>query len=181
MQFWQAFQAFLPLVCRLGLRLRQSIIHPKILVMTLVRFNNKPSKSFNNLVDDFFTQMPSLFGDDSLNAFSRVTAPVNIRETENAFVLELVAPGWEKEDFSLNLEQHTLTISAERKKSADTEQPAGKQILKEYAFGSFKRSFTIDEQIDATAIVAKYVNGVLTLNLPKKVEAKEAAEQITIQ
>ena len=63
------------------------------------------------------------------------------------------------------------------KKSSQTE----KQIRKEYSYRSFKRSFTIDEKIDATAIEASYVNGVLRLNLPKKAEVKEAAKDITIK
>jgi HSP20 family protein len=149
--------------------------------MTLVRFNNKPAKSFNNLVDDFFTQMPSLFRDDFSTTYGRHAAPVNITETEQDFVLELVAPGLEKEDFKINLEQNNLTISAERKPVAPEAKVEGKQIMKEYSFASFKRSFTIDEKIDATNIVAKYTNGVLTLNLPKKAEVKEAAKHISIQ
>ena len=149
--------------------------------MTLVRFNNRPSKTFNNLVDDFFTNAPSLFRDDFSTTFGRQAAPVNIRETEQDFVLELVAPGLEKEDFKINLEQNNLTISAERKQATTENKADGKQILREFSFNSFKRSFTIDDKIDAGAIAAKYVNGVLTVSLPKKTEVKEAAKQIEIQ
>jgi HSP20 family protein len=145
--------------------------------MTLVRFNNKPAKSFNNLVDDFFYGMPSMLGNEFFPVKSSV--PVNIRETANDFQMELVAPGFEKDDFKVNLDNNTLTVSAEAK--AETENKDEKQIRKEYRFQSFSRSFTVDEKIDATNIVAKYTNGVLTLNLPKKVEVKEAAKQITIQ
>ena len=55
-----------------------------------------------------------------------------------------------------------------------------KQIRKEYSFRSFKRSFTIDDKIDATAVEASYVNGVLILNLPKKAEVREAVKDIKI-
>lgn len=145
-----------------------------------VRFNHKPARSFNNLMDDFFTQVPSLFRDDFSTVYGQRNAPVNIRETENDFVLELVAPGLEKEDFKINLDKNQLTISAERK--AATEPKAeGKQIMKEFSLASFKRSFTIDDKIDASNIAAKYANGILTLNLPKKAEVKEAAKEISIQ
>lgn len=55
-----------------------------------------------------------------------------------------------------------------------------KQILKEFKPRSFKRSFTVDQDIDCENIVAKYENGVLTLNLPKKTDVKEATKNITI-
>ena len=56
-----------------------------------------------------------------------------------------------------------------------------KEIRKEYSYRSFKRSFTLDEKIDGNAIEAKYVNGVLTLNLPRKEEVKTASKDISIQ
>jgi HSP20 family protein len=56
-----------------------------------------------------------------------------------------------------------------------------KEIRREYSYRSFKRSFTLDEKIDAAGIDAKYVNGVLTLNLPKKEEVKSASKDINIQ
>jgi HSP20 family protein len=148
--------------------------------MTLVRFNNRPAaKSFNNLVDDFFTGLPSLLSDDFSGLNGRNSVPVNIKETEQDFVLELFAPGMVKEDFKINLENNLLTISAEHK--ADTENSNEKSITREYRYHSFSRSFNLDEKIDANNIAGKYVNGVLTLNLPKKAEVKEATKQISVQ
>lgn len=148
--------------------------------MTLVRFNNKPqTKYFNNLMDDFFSTMPSLFRDDFSRPALKQTVPVNVKEDEQGYSLEVVAPGFAKEDFKIDWEQNILTISAEKKE--ETENANEKQLRKEYRFQSFKRSFTIDESIDAERISAKNVNGVLTLNLPKKEVVKEAAKQITIQ
>jgi HSP20 family protein len=148
--------------------------------MTLVRFNNKPvNRTFNNFMDDFFYTMPSILKDEQGAAGYRHYAPVNITETENEYVLELVAPGLEKEDFSVNLDKNTLTISADKKVQEENEN--AKVVRKEFRHQSFKRSFTVDEKIDAQNIVAKYINGVLTLNLPKKPEVKQATKQITIQ
>ena len=148
--------------------------------MTLARFQNKPvQKSFNNLMDDFFATVPSILRDDFVTPSFRSFTPVNIKETENDYVLELVAPGFQKEDFRINLDNNTLTISAEKKE--DKENQNEKFIRKEYKQQSFSRSFTIDENIDAENISAKYVNGVLTLNLVKKQEVKPQVKEISIQ
>jgi HSP20 family protein len=144
--------------------------------MTLMKYHNRPVKSFNNFMDDFFTTIPSLFREDS---FTRTLAPVNIRETENDYNLELVAPGFSKEDFRIDVDNNILTISAEKKEEEKKENE--KQLRTEYRYQSFKRSFTLDENIDAENIAAKYLNGVLTLNLPRKTEVKTSAKQITIQ
>jgi HSP20 family protein len=79
----------------------------------------------------------------------------------------------------VNIDNNVLTVSAERK--TEEKSQTEKQIRKEYSYRSFKRSFTIDDKIDATAIEASYVNGVLKLNLPKKAEVREAAKDITIK
>lgn len=151
--------------------------------MTHVKFNNRPfEKSFNNLLDDLFTELPVLYKND-VSRSSNGFIPVNITEKANGYHIEVVAPGFDKSDFKVNIEDKLLTISAgkqtEVKEAGD--QPTDKQIRKEYNYRSFKRSFTIDEKIDAAGIEAKYVNGVLTLNLPKKEEVKASAKEIAIQ
>jgi HSP20 family protein len=147
--------------------------------MAYVRINTKPAnKSFNNLVDDFFSGIPSILQDEVLFPAQKTTVPVNIRETEKEYILEIFAPGMEKENFNIHLENNTLTVSGERKE--ETVKENEKQILKEFKQQSFKRSFTIDEKTDSENIVAKFLNGVLTLNLPKKSDVKESAKQITI-
>ena len=146
--------------------------------MTHVKFSHRPfEKSFNNLMDDLFSELPVLYknGINQLNGF----APVNIKDKEKSYQVEVVAPGFEKTDFKVNIDQDILTISAEKKEETKNENE--KQIRKEYNYRSFKRSFTIDEKIDATGIDAKYVNGVLTLNLAKKQEVKPSVKEISIQ
>jgi HSP20 family protein len=145
--------------------------------MTHVKFNLKPFEgSFNNLVDGLFAEFPVLYKNEQN---WKGTVPVNIKETEKNYSIEIVAPGFEKTDFKVNLEQQLLTISAEKKSEAKQENE--KQIRSEYSYRSFKRSFTLDEKTDGTNIDAKYVNGVLTLNLPKKEEVKPAVKEINIQ
>ena len=135
--------------------------------MTNVKFNRKPFEgSLNTLVDDLFTELPALFKTEFNNGERKGLVPVNVKETDKSYQLEVVAPGFEKTDFKLTLDQHLLTISAEKKNEEIKETE--KQIRREYSYRSFKRSFTLDEKIDATNIEASYINGVLILNLPKK-------------
>lgn len=148
--------------------------------MTFVKFANKPvNKPFNNFMDDFFATVPSILRDDLITPNFKSSTPVNIKEAEKEYVLEVVAPGFQKEDFRISLDNNTLTVSLEKK--AEEENGNEKFIRKEYKYHSFSRSFTIDEKIDAEGIVAKYLNGVLTLNLPKREAVKASSKEITIQ
>ena len=150
------------------------------MTMTHVKFNRKPFEgSFNNLVDELFTELPVLFKSELNQNLNKGFIPVNIKETEKSYQLEVVAPGFEKTDFKINLDQSLLTVSAEKKEEVKDEKQ--KQIRREYSYQSFKRSFTVDEKIDATNIEASYINGVLTLNLPMKEVVKASATEISIK
>jgi HSP20 family protein len=147
--------------------------------MTHVKFNRRPfDRTFNTLLDDIFAEVPVLYKND-FNPQSNGSVPVNITENSQQYSIDVIAPGFEKADFKINLDQNILTISVD-KKIEDAEE-GRKQVRREYNFRSFKRSFTLDEKIDAGAIEAKYVNGILTLNLPKKEEVKTASKDIVIQ
>ena len=88
--------------------------------MTHVKFSHRPfEKSFNNLMDDLFSELPVLYknGINQLNGF----APVNIKDKEKSYEVEVVAPGFEKTDFKVNIDQDILTISAEKKEETKNE------------------------------------------------------------
>jgi HSP20 family protein len=144
--------------------------------MTFVRLQNRPNgfASFNNLLSDVFPQTPSFYKEQA-----NKLAAVNIKETDTTYLLDMVAPGLNKEDFSIQVDKNQLTVSAEKKNEAKGENE--KDIRKEFELQSFKRSFTLDDKINAEAISAQYVNGILTLNLPKKEEVKPQTKQINIQ
>ena len=146
--------------------------------MTLVRTNNTFGKSFDGLMNDLFNELPVSFGKtfrEDVWAFP----PVNISELNDAYQLQLSAAGYDKADFIVNLDRNILTISAEKKTENKAENE--KQIRKEFSTKSFKRSFTVDDKIEAGNITAKYDNGILYVTLPKKEEVKAVAKQITIQ
>lgn len=148
--------------------------------MTNVKFNSKPFEgSLSNLVDNLFSELPVLFRQDYDGSMTKGSVPVNVKETVTGYEMEFVAPGFDKTDFNVNLDKNLLTVSAE-KKTAVKEEEKGKQVRREYSYRSFKRTFTLDEKIDATNISASYINGVLVLNLPKKEEVKAPATAIKI-
>lgn len=147
--------------------------------MTNVKFSNRPFEgTLNNLVDNLFSELPVIFGQEFDRSMTKASVPVNVKETATGHVMEFVAPGFEKTDFSVKLEKNLLTVSAEKK--TEEKEENGKQLRREYSFRSFKRTFTLDEKTDATNISASYINGVLVLNLPRKEEVKAAATEIVI-
>ncbi|MCA6475694.1 MAG: Hsp20/alpha crystallin family protein, partial [Chitinophagaceae bacterium] len=103
----------------------------------------------------------------------------NITETADAFHIALNVPGRKKEDFQVQVEQGLLTIRYE-KKEEKTEKDS-KTIRREFTFNSFKRSFTLAEQIDANGIQARYENGLLHIVLPKKEAVQPVTNRIVIQ
>lgn len=144
--------------------------------MTLLKVN-PASRSINNWMDDLLNDFPTSFG----RTFRQdsVLPQVNIKETNDAYQLDLVAPGRNKEDFKINVDKNILTISYDKKNEQKSEDE--KHIRREFNFESFKRTFTLDEKVEADKIEAKYENGVLKLNLPKKEEVKFAAKEISVQ
>ena len=142
--------------------------------MTLVKFHQRPfQKTFNDLFEDLFQHYPAPVQKN----WSSV--PVNIKETNEFYQLDVVAPGMEKADFKINIENDLLTISAEKKEETLSENE--KQIRKEFVNKAFNRSFTLDDSIDAGNISAKYENGILQLTLPKKEEVKVVPKEISVQ
>ena len=151
--------------------------------MTHSKFHNRNfDRSFDNMVDELFHGLPVVLNDGYNFLTKQGFVPVNIKESGNGYILEVVAPGFEKTDFKVNIDNNVLTVSVEKKSDENKDHNASpeKQIRKEYSFRGFKRSFTIDDKIDATAVEASYVNGVLTLNLPKKAEVREGVKDIKI-
>jgi HSP20 family protein len=148
--------------------------------MTLVKFNQHPAhKTFGSLMDEVFNNTSKLLKDDFLTSdFFGTYPPVNIRENKEAYVLDIMVPGLSKEDFKIDLEKNVLSISAEKKTEQASE--GQKQIRREFSFRSFKRSFTLDESVDAEKIQAKYENGILQLQLPKREEAQPKTKSIVV-
>lgn len=141
--------------------------------MTLVKRN---PANFNFLVDEFFNGFPTHWGKDQVH--NHFAPAVNIHETTDGYHVELNVPGRNKEDFKVSIDNNLLTIAFEQKEAVENKDY--KTLRREFSFKSFKRSFTLDEKVNADAIQAKYENGILKLYLPKKEEVKVAPKEIAI-
>lgn len=141
----------------------------------MIKVNHPVQRNINSIFDELFHELPT-FGRSINNLFSPA---VNIVENTEAYHLELMAPGRNKEDFAISVDKNLLTISYEKKDEVKNEEL--KSIRREFSFQSFKRSFNLDEKINAEAIQAKYENGILKLILPKKAEVTQPVKSINIQ
>ncbi len=137
--------------------------------MNLINFNPfAPAKSnINNLVDEFFNRS---IGDIVGSDFVMTHPSVNIVETAENYKIELAAPGLEKSDFKISVENDHLMLSTEKENT--TEEKEGEKITRrEFNYNTFKRSFFLPDTIDKEAISAKYTEGILLVNVPKREEA----------
>jgi HSP20 family protein len=123
------------------------------------------------------------FNDDfwGLSNTSRTNqvAPVNIRETDKSYEMEVLAPGFRREDFKVEILNDTLTISLEHKD--EQQQNREGYLRQEYSVQSFSRSFTLDDTVDAEKISARYKDGILQLNIPKKEGAQRITKSIEVK
>ena len=132
--------------------------------MSLIRYNTTNDfipTSFSNLIDRFFNESLSRNG----GAVYSFVPKVDIVENEKAYEIHVAVPGMNKEDFKLDLNDSLLTISGERKFTKEKKENSFHSIETQY--GSFSRSFTLPENVDANNISAKYVNGILEITVPK--------------
>jgi len=146
--------------------------------MTLVKFNNGHK---TNAVNPWFSDVfDSIINDSRLNdRFINKIPAVNIAETENEFHIELAVPGLKKEDFKISLDKNVLSVSAEKK--TENVDESKKYSKREYSYNSFVRSFTLPETADHAKIDAQYNDGVLSLSVAKKEEAKFQPREIAVK
>ncbi len=124
--------------------------------------------TFPNLFEEFFQKefLPGFFEGERGSSIPAV----NIIDEQKGFRIEVAAPGMEKKDFNIDLEHNVLTISSE--KEVKSEEEDEKIMRKEFSYTSFSRSFSLPESVDLDKISAKYKDGVMTISIPKKEEAK---------
>ena len=142
--------------------------------MSIAKINNGRVSNYSmpSILDEFFNKDVFNWGNTYRNSGSSIPA-VNIKETNENFVVEMAAPGMEKKDFKIELDGHTLTISSE-KQDTHEEKEGESYNRKEFSYQSFYRTFHLPKDVvDADKIKAKYENGLLQLEIPKKEEAKQ--------
>ncbi|MEX0820967.1 MAG: Hsp20/alpha crystallin family protein [Rhodothermales bacterium] len=124
-------------------------------------------REIDRLFDDFVPSRESGNGDRE----SAVWSPrVDLSESEDAYVVHVDAPGMKKDDFNINWQNDTLTVSGERKWSGEASKENFVRV--ERSYGHFFRSFRLPKAIDGDQIQASYDAGVLTVTVPKAEESK---------
>ncbi len=144
--------------------------------MALVKFSNQ----FPSLFDRFFDTDVFDWSNRHFSTTNTTLPAVNIREDDDGYEVEMAAPGLEKKDFKIELNDNVLSISSEKQLENETKE--GQQFTRrEFSYQSFSRSFTLPNTVDNDKIKAKYDNGVLKVSIPKREEAKKKpVKQITI-
>ena len=120
--------------------------------------------SVDHFIDNFFNRsLGDFFGNDFVSS----TPSVNVKEYDNRFELALAAPGLNKGDFDVKVENDHLTISAKHESKNEETKEDGTFVRREFSYGSFERNFRLSENVNSEAISANYENGVLVVTLPK--------------
>ena len=149
------------------------------------RQNGNPSVSFGNVVDNIFQNSLRHFFDDNFwetgANLATGSVPVNVRETDQHYEMDVIAPGCRKEDFNLQINDNALTISFTRKEEDKVQNEKTGWARNEYMLRSFSRSFTLDDTVDVNKIDASYTGGILRLKLPKNEKARKVSRRIEIK
>jgi len=138
--------------------------------MNLVKRNY--SNGYPVVMDQFFKD---ILGGTQYT--QKTVPPVNIKETEQFFTIALVAPGLKKETFAIEIDKKLLTIS-HKAEVEEIVEGDGKYTRKEFTQNSFKRSFTLPENVNEADINAAYNDGILTITIPKKEEAQQETKRV---
>jgi HSP20 family protein len=130
--------------------------------------------------DEFFKPWNEWFDNSGLTGRIMNMPAVNITELKDEYMVSLAAPGLKKDDFKIDVNGNMLTISCE--KEENKEEKDKKFTRKEYSYSSFSRTFTLPEEINKERIEAKYEDGVLKIELPRKEEVKKlSAKHIAVK
>jgi len=146
------------------------------------RQNGNPVPNVENLLNHLFEdRLQWVFGDNVWNedSISIGRVPVNLRETESEYQIDLLAPGCRKEDFKINLNEKLLTVTLSTQMDETNEKLMWTR--NEYVQPGFTRNFVLNDTVDVSAISAIYHDGVLRISLGKNERAKGTFKQIEIK
>lgn len=145
-------------------------------IMTLSRF----STGFPSLFDHFFNDDMMDWANSNYSTTNTTLPRVNIKENNDEFVIEVAAPGMNRDDFKINYDNGKLSISSEVNEGT---QKGEKYTRHEFSYQSFQRTFNVSqESVDGEKINARYADGILKIVLPKREEIKpRPAKKIAIK
>ena len=143
-------------------------------------------QTFQNALIDFDRYFESFFGDSFLAPAGRIfdhLPAVDVRETGNAYVLEMELPGFDEKNISVNIDGSNLSISSRQEENRDSKKEKAAEdgesyVLRERKLSSFSRSFKLPENANPEAIHASFKNGILFMEIQKRAESQKRTIQI---
>ena len=136
--------------------------------MTLMKWNTESELS------DLFDNLFGNSSEEEMEQKEYECAPsTNIIEKNDGYELHMALPGMQKKDVKISLEKNVLSIASDKKTN---EEDGVKYTRREFAYGTFCRSFTLPETVDTAKITADFKNGILRVKLPKKEETRISKE-----
>ena len=146
-------------------------------LLPTVRVNTRPWHSpFDHLLDAFFSgdsRLPALAGPATFSP------RIDVVEADDSYAISAELPGLAEQDIEITVDDGTLVLRGE--KSAASEEKEGQYFRQERIYGRFERAFHLPDGVQDDAIEAQFKNGVLTLHLPKKEEAKKVVRQVEVK
>jgi len=144
--------------------------------MNLVRFQNPHYNVNRTLVDELFDNFLKNDYHEDYAKKCGASPATNVFETEKGFKLEVLLPGFVKEDLQLNVHNNLLTVKVEKEdKENKDEADVYKYVHREFSPQNFEKKFRLPKSVNTESISAKFENGILNIELPKKEEAVEKA------
>lgn len=131
-------------------------------------FDRTAGAGLNRFIDEFFNHGFQTSRDENLD--SHWAPPADIKETEEALVVQVELPGLQKDEINISLESGILTVGGERRFIKDDSKENFHRL--ERSHGKFSRSFRLPRNIETQQVKANFENGLLTLELPKTEETK---------
>ena len=138
--------------------------------MTLIRKTNS-YPTWSNLFNEFLNQDWNDWSKQDFAASNCTLPSVNVKEHSDGFEVEMAAPGLNRNDFRIELNNSILTIKSEKKEEKESENDKFFS-RREFSYQSFSRSFTLPQSIESDKIEAQYKDGILKISIPKREEAK---------
>lgn len=149
--------------------------------MTLIRW--EPLREIEDIFDRYTRSLGWPVSNGMQLATTGEWAPrVDISETDKEFLIKADIPDVKKEDVKVNVDNGVITIQGERKQEKEEKEEKGKKFHRiERQYGSFIRSFTLPDNVDANNVKASFKDGMLNLALPKTAETKQKTIEVKVE
>jgi HSP20 family protein len=149
---------------------------------TLIRTNGNLFPVLPGLIEDLFNRDLSDSSVFNWNGFEATMPSVNIIEDNDAYTIEVAAPGMKRENFKIEFENNILTIASHVENKDEEKDDRKNFTRREFSYKSFQRTFSLPEnKVEGERISAKYIDGILHILIPKREEAKvKPARQIAV-